>query len=98
MSNITKSVIVDAQALATILQALINDPHQIRELQALRGLPDNPIDLLVNEYNAGIQALAPARLDAACSVCIGFSGDQGTHNDYLDRQAAVEVLMAALNV
>lgn len=40
----------------------------------------------------------PEMLDAACAVVIGFSGDRGTHNDYLDRQAAVEVLTAAFSV
>lgn len=35
-------------------------------------------------------------VSAACSVCIGFSGDHGEYNDYLSRDAARAVLEAAL--
>lgn len=47
------TVIVSAEALRQVLQALIGPPHLIREIQFTRGLPgdDNPIDLLVREYN-----------------------------------------------
>lgn len=44
-------VSVDALALRQILEALISAPHRIRELQAIRGLGENPIDTLVKQYN-----------------------------------------------
>lgn len=39
------------EALVAVLKALAGLPHWIRELQATRGLPDNPIDFLINEYD-----------------------------------------------
>lgn len=49
---------VDAEALRQILQALTGPGHHIRELQATRslvalGIP-NPIDTLLDSYNAAI--------------------------------------------
>lgn len=38
-----------------------------------------------------------AMIEAACKVCIGFSGEGGTYNDYLCRDVAAEVLTAALS-
>lgn len=35
-------------------------------------------------------------IDAACRVCTGFSGPYGDYNDHLSREAAKEVLDAAL--
>ncbi len=49
-----KKVSVNADALRMVLLALIGPAHQIRELQVLRGspvMPENPIDLLVREFN-----------------------------------------------
>ena len=47
---------VDADALHSVLQALIGPSHLIRELQATRDNPPilvgNPIDTLIREYNA----------------------------------------------
>lgn len=45
---------VDAEALRTVLQALIGPDHHIRELQATRKLHElvpNPIQTLLDEYN-----------------------------------------------
>lgn len=39
------------KALHSVLSALNGLPHQIRELQATRGLPENPIDFLIDEFN-----------------------------------------------
>lgn len=39
------------EALKAVLVALNGLPHWIRELQATRGLPDNPIDFLIKEFN-----------------------------------------------
>lgn len=39
------------KALRVVLTALDGQPHHIRELQATRGLPDNPIDILITDYN-----------------------------------------------
>lgn len=46
-----KTVTVDADALRQVLQALNGPGHHIRELQAIRGLGDSPIDKLVEDYN-----------------------------------------------
>lgn len=52
-------VSVDAQALRTILQALIGPPHHIRELQATRSIAeltgDDPIGVLVEDFNRAVQ-------------------------------------------
>jgi hypothetical protein len=55
---------VDADALREVLQALIGPPHQIRELQVLRGsrlpgLTPGPIDKLINQYNAWAKTQEP---------------------------------------
>lgn len=58
----SKTVAVDAEALGQILQALIGPGHHIRELQATRSLHalgySNPIDTLIESYNAAIAATA----------------------------------------
>ena len=51
-------VSVDPGALYALLSALSGPPHWVRELQATRGLPGdpiNPIDKLVEQYNAFVQ-------------------------------------------
>lgn len=53
-----EKVIVSADALRQVLQALNGPGHRIMELQALRDGPfsgDNPINKLVDEYNAALQ-------------------------------------------
>ncbi len=59
-------VTVTAKALHQVLGALIGPGHYIRELQATRNLPgiDNPINTLIDEYNAAIDA-SKAQRDAA---------------------------------
>ena len=57
-------VLVDAYALGLLLHALVGASYKVRELQATRGLPPlpghdpNPIDTLVEQYNAAINAHA----------------------------------------
>lgn len=55
MSKIT----ISAEPLRQILQALLGPGHHIRELQATRSLHalghPNPIDTLVEEYNAFVE-------------------------------------------
>jgi hypothetical protein len=46
------TITVDRDALFQVLQALVGPGHLIRELQFTRGLPDNPINKLVDQYNA----------------------------------------------
>lgn len=43
---------IDMVALRTVLQALTGAPHEIRELQVTRSLPGNPIDTLIDQFNA----------------------------------------------
>lgn len=49
-------LLVSAEPLRRVLNALVNAPHQIRELQATREpvalFADNPINILIAEYNA----------------------------------------------
>lgn len=56
-----ETVTVNATALRRVLIALVGPPHYVRELQATMGpLPligqDNPINILLSEYNAALQA------------------------------------------
>lgn len=46
------TIAVDAEALRTILQALLGPPHHIREQQAIARLPGSPIGKLVDQYEA----------------------------------------------
>ena len=49
-------ILVDKRSLGTVLQALVNAPHHIRELQATREpaalFKDNPINVLIANYEA----------------------------------------------
>lgn len=57
----TETIPVDADALGQILRALLGPEHLIRELQftlntpLLKGMAQNPINRLVDQYNAGCQ-------------------------------------------
>lgn len=50
-----KTVTVNAKALRDLLAAIIGPGHLIRELQTTRGQQDNPINLLIAEYNAATE-------------------------------------------
>lgn len=56
------TVTVNAQALRAVLTALNGPGHHIRELQATRslskisGVEENPINILVDEFNAAVNA------------------------------------------
>jgi hypothetical protein len=52
MSEQKQTVTVDAKALRELLVALNGPAHHIRELQVTRGFMDNPIDTLIEEFNA----------------------------------------------
>ncbi len=54
----TLKITVTAKALHQVLGALVGPGHYIRELQATRNLPgvENPINTLIGEYNAAIEA------------------------------------------
>jgi hypothetical protein len=56
----SQSLEVNPHSLRVVLTALVGASHEIRELQACRGLPDNPIDQLLREYNAWIEKSTPA--------------------------------------
>jgi hypothetical protein len=51
----SESLEVNPHSLRVVLTALVGAPHEIRELQACRGIPDNAIDQLLREYNAWIE-------------------------------------------
>lgn len=51
----TDTITVDKKSLETVLRALLGAPHQIRELQATRGLPDCPITILVENFNTTLR-------------------------------------------
>jgi hypothetical protein len=63
MSDTTEArqmVSVDGEALQQLLNALVGPAHHIREMQFTRNLPPlgdmprNPIDVLIEQYNAAI--------------------------------------------
>lgn len=58
---------VNPTSLRALLVAVTGAPHEIREIQACRGIPDNPIDQLLREYNDWVYAPAPpaGTLDAS---------------------------------
>lgn len=45
------TVEVNREALRKVLNALVGPSYAIRELQAIRDLPDSPITQLINDYN-----------------------------------------------
>ena len=57
------TVTVSAPALRAVLQALIGEPHYIRELQVTRSpaeiFTDNPINVLLEQYNAQCDQPSP---------------------------------------
>lgn len=57
----SEKVSVDAKALREVLIALNGPGYYIRELQVTRGeaFPDNPIDLLIKEFNSQVGDDAP---------------------------------------
>lgn len=63
----------------------------------MQGSAGAPGETTSPENSIRAQEPTEAMIEAACKVCIGFSGDHGTYNDYLDRSVAAEVLTAALN-
>jgi len=51
-----KTVLVSADALKQLLQAINGPSHHIRELQLTRGVNEsNPINVLISEYNAAAE-------------------------------------------
>ncbi|UZJ58250.1 hypothetical protein OKW98_16740 [Pseudomonas sp. KU26590] len=55
---------VNPISLRALLIAVTGAPHEIREIQACLGIPDNPIDQLLREYNDWVYAPA-AKLDSS---------------------------------
>lgn len=57
-----KTVTVNADALRQVLQALNGPSHHIAELQSTRNpiFKDNPINILIDEFNAAIQSTKPS--------------------------------------
>ena len=55
-ANEPLKVPVSAEALRQLLQALNGPGHHARELQFTRGMPGNPIDTLIAEFNAWAEA------------------------------------------
>lgn len=51
-----EQILVNKKALRQVLLALVGPPHLIRELQVLNVplFPDNPIEILVDDYNKAI--------------------------------------------
>jgi hypothetical protein len=60
----SETVAVNRKALFEVLTALNGPPHLIRELQVIRLLPgptNNPIDLLINQYNDVVKSASNGR-------------------------------------
>jgi hypothetical protein len=51
MSDIPAKVSLSTSAVWELLNALQGPPHYIREIQATRGIGDNPLDILCREFN-----------------------------------------------
>lgn len=70
-------VLADKKSLGMVLQALVNAPHHIRELQATRQpvelFSDNPINVLIANYEAPAAPAAPAA--DASHVFYGMDGN-----------------------
>jgi hypothetical protein len=64
-----ETVTVNAVALRRVLEALNGPGHYIRELQATRArgelFADNPIDVLVDDFNRGVEAWNMKQAEAA---------------------------------
>jgi len=63
-------ILVDKNALRTVVSALIGSPHLVRELQATRNLPTdikNPIDILREDYNLAY-AWTPSATDSENAI------------------------------
>lgn len=63
MTNETRpkaTVTVDAADLREILVALNGPAHYIRELQVIRSLGNNPIDRLIEQFNAQVAPQEPS--------------------------------------
>jgi hypothetical protein len=69
-----EKVTVNAKALRQVLNALNGPPHYIRELQVTRGPmvgDDNPINILVNEYNQAVERHNAGGKQAQASITEG---------------------------
>lgn len=102
MSNdteISKKVLVSAEALRQVLQALNGPGHYIRELQVTRGsLFDNPIDKLIAEYNTTVNSEAKAFSFAAADVLAERQRQieaEGWTPEHDDQHDAGELALAA---
>lgn len=54
-----ETITVDAAALRSVLQSLIGNPHEIRELQMMyssKVIMDDPINKLLFEFNEAVAA------------------------------------------
>ncbi len=47
---------VNEDALKKVLVALMGQPHYIREIQATRLMPDNPLNILIDDYDAWLKS------------------------------------------
>lgn len=53
-----KTVTVDAEALRELLEALVGPQYLMSELRVTQGMGDNPIDTLIEQYNAAVESHA----------------------------------------
>jgi hypothetical protein len=88
---IRRMVSVDALALQRILQALVGQPHEIREIMMTRSVAaltgDDPIQTLLDDYNEGIKVM-PGEGNAEAvrylMAALGFGqGDAEFHAEQL---------------
>ena len=64
----SKLILVSEDALRKVLNALVNEPHQIRELQVTREpvalFKDNPINILIEQFNNPVEPDKPVAAGA----------------------------------
>lgn len=83
MSKESPQFLMDANAMQQLLEALTGPLHYIREIQVTRGLGDNPIDLLLNQYNTQAKELLARRDKEASDVEPESAGAADTADQYL---------------
>lgn len=79
-------VTVSASALRQVIEALVGPPQLIRELLVTRGLAGytNPIDKLIDEFNAAVKRLHPNAPDEPTPEAPNSDAQQASSSDQPD--------------
>lgn len=101
----TEKITVSRDALYSLLKAITGGPHQIRELQATRNLPQmpgvyNPINVLISEYESDHRqrALATEALNDTNALAEELRFYRQHGYPYIDHENAIKTSRMQLNV